>query len=175
MVVANCESSINHERKFPTMSVQALHRAQSPGLAARQACPSARQPSSSIAWRVGSSSKAAKAHRTPFLASPPPPCRRSSQGAWRLASPVAAIRGVQDFDGTFTLEQQQQETLVELLTSDLFCQQVGGSVCRSACCCTALLPAPPLICLSSPARRLCASASSQREHKWSSRGRCSSR
>lgn len=59
---------------------------------------------------------------------PPPPPRR--------LPPAAAIKGVESFDGAFTLDTVQQEVLEELLRSELFCQQVrrltAMLLCRAA-------------------------------------------
>lgn len=43
---------------------------------------------------------------------------------------VAAIRGVESFDGTFELTEDQSNILNELLYSELFCQQVGARQSR---------------------------------------------
>jgi hypothetical protein len=37
---------------------------------------------------------------------------------------AAAIKGVDAFDGSFQLEQEQREKLDELLYSEMFCQEV---------------------------------------------------
>lgn len=41
--------------------------------------------------------------------------------AWRLA----AIRGVDSYDGSFQLDEQQRETLEELLRSEMFCNEAS--------------------------------------------------
>ena len=125
------------------------------------------------------------------LAAPqrPQPC---AAAAARRLPPPAALRAVESFNHDFSLDEQQQQKLDELLYSDLFCQQASAVLC---CACLpgpqpAFLPAsagldaahplgfmppqpspmcPTLSC------RLCVTASCLRARKWSSRASYSSR
>ena len=153
---------------------------------AQQLPSTASRPPSRSSWRSGG----AAAGRQP-LAVPQRPQRCAVAAARRLPPP-AALRAVESFNHDFSLDEQQQQKLDELLYSYLFCQQASAVLC---CACVpgpqpAFLHAPrwggcrPSAGLHATATltlcptlscRLCATASCLRAHKWSSRASCFSR
>ena len=151
-------------------SVHAPQQPRSHAAACRSAAPAASTapPAASLCSRNATQPRAVRCASHAALATQPRAaafalwCRRRAAPASRRSAvaPVAAIKAITNFDGSFTLEPEAEAQLRGLLGSETFCTQVASErgwqqqgaetpAVRGVASCAA---GPPLRCSRAPAR-----------------------